>query len=109
MEASMNRRISTLAAAVLFAGGIAATSTASANSNFAVSIGLPGFGVGYASNGFGFVAAAPRAYAPYYVPPVAVLPPPFAYAPWYRPVPARLYAPYYYRAPVRVGYYHNHY
>ena len=105
----MNRRISTLAAAVVLAGGIAATSTASANSNFAVSIGLPGVGVRYSSNGFGFVAAAPNVYAPYYVPPVAVLPPPVMYAPWYRPVPARFYAPRYYRPPVRAGYYHNHY
>ena len=105
----MNRRINILAAAVVLAGGIAATSTASANSNFAVSIGLPGVGVGYSSNGFGFVAATPRVYAPYYVPPVAVLSPSVAYAPWYGPVPARFYAPRYYRPAVRVGYYHNHY
>ncbi len=107
----MHRRISTLAAAVLFAGGIAATTTASANSNFAVSIGVPGFGVGYASNGFGFVAAAPRVYgSPYYAaPPVVAYSPPVAYAPWYRPRVVRVYAPYYYRAPVRVGYYHRHY
>ena len=103
----MNRRMITLAAAALLVGGVAASSTASANGNFAVSIGLPGFGVGYSSNGFGFVAAAPRPFvAPYYAPPVvtyvapvAVLPAP---APWYRPYGR------YYRAPVRVGYYHNH-
>ena len=103
----MNRRMITLAAATLLVGGVAATSTVSASSNFAVSIGLPGFGVGYSSNGFGFVAAAPRPFAaPFYaprvvtfVPPVAVLPAP---TPWYRPY-AR-----YYRAPVRIGYYRNH-
>ena len=104
----MDRRMIALSAAALLVGGVAATSTASANSNFAVSIGLPGFGVGYSNSGFGFVAAAPRPFAapffapPFvtYVPPVAVLPAP---APWYRP-----YARSYYRAPVRIGYYHNH-
>ena len=107
----MKLRITTLAVAALLAGGIAATSTASANSTFAVSIGLPGFGVGYASNGFGVVAAAPRFYgAPYFAPPpVVTYAPPVVYAPWYRPHATRVYAPYYYRPPVRVGYSHNHY
>ena len=104
----MKRRMITLAAAALLVGGVAATSTASANGNFAVSIGLPGFGVGYSSNSFGFVAAAPRPLvAPFYAPPVVTYVPPVAVwsapAPWYRP-----YAHAYYRAPVRVGYYHNH-
>jgi hypothetical protein len=101
----MNRRMIILATAALLVGGVAATSTASASSNFAVSIGLPGFGVGYSSNGVGFVAAAPGPFAaPYYAPPVVTYVRPVAVlpAPWYRPY-AR-----YYRAPVRIGYYHNH-
>jgi len=73
----MKHRIATItAAALLFAGGATVASTASARDAFSVSIGLPGFAVGYGSRG-------------YYAPPVGYAPP-FAYA----PVPA------YYGAPV---------
>ena len=98
----MNRRIATLAAAATLAAGIAIAPSASAGGNVAVSVGLPGLSVGYSSNGYGFVAAAPAPYypAPYFAPPVVTYAPvpvsapfrPYAYRPWYR-------------APVRVGYY----
>ncbi len=95
----MDRRIATLAAAAVLAAGIAIAPSASAGGNVAVSIGVPGFSVGYSNNGFGFVAAAPAPYyaTPYFAPPAAVV-----YAPYYRPYVAR---PYYHRPPVRVGYY----
>ena len=104
----MNRRIATFAAAAVFATGIAIAPSASAGGNVAVSIGLPGFAVGYSNRGYGFVAAAPAPYypAPYYAAPYYgapyYAPAPVVYAPYYRPYVAR---PYYYRAPVRVGYY----
>jgi hypothetical protein len=106
MEVRMNRRIATLAAAAVLAAGVAIAPAASAGSNVAVSIGVPGFAVGYSNHGYGYFAAAPTPYyaAPYYAPaPVVTYAPyaPVVYAPYYRPY-AR---PYYYRAPVRVGYY----
>jgi hypothetical protein len=116
MEVSMNRRIATLAAAAALAAGVVLAPSASAGGNVAVSVGLPGFSVGYSNHGYGFIAAAPAPYyaapyyaapyyaAPYYAPaPVVTYAPyaPVAYAPYYRPY-AR---PYNYRAPVRVGYY----
>jgi len=104
----MNRRIATLAAAAALATGVVFAPTASAGSNVAVSIGAPGFAVGYSNHGYGYFAATPVPYyaAPYYAPaPVvtyAPYAPPVVYAPYYRPYAAR---PYYYRPPVRVGYY----
>jgi hypothetical protein len=103
----MNRRIATLAAAAIFAAGVAIAPSASAGGNVAVSIGLPGFSVGYSNHGYGYIAATPAPYyaAPYYAPaPVVTYAPysPVVYAPYYRPYAAR---PYYYRPPVRVGYY----
>ena len=100
----MNRRIASLAAAALLVGASMAATSASANGSVAVSIGVPGFAVGYSNRGYGYVAAAPYAYpAPYYAaPPVAAYPAPVVYAPYYRPYYAR---PYYYRHPYRVGYY----
>lgn len=105
----MNRRIATLAAAAVFAAGVAIAPSASAGGNVAVSIGVPGFSVGYSNHGYGYIAAAPAPYypAPYYAPAPVVTYAPYApvvyapYAPYYRPY-ARGY---YYRAPVRVGYY----
>ena len=94
----MNRRIASLAAAALLVGASMAATSASANGSVAVSIGLPGFAVGYSNRGYGYVAAAPYAYpAPYY----DGYPAPVVYAPYYRPYYARPY----YRAPYRVGYY----
>jgi|GEM_PF-2617116 len=108
----MNRRIVTLAAAAAFAAGIAIAPSAFAGGNVAVSIGLPGFSVGYSNHGYGYVAATPAPYyaapyyaAPYYAPaPVVTYAPyaPVAYAPYYRPYAAH---PYYHRPPMRVGYY----
>ena len=103
----MNRRIATLAAAVVLAAGVAIAPSASAGGNVAVSIGLPGFSVGYSNHGYGYIAATPAPYyaAPYYAPaPVVTYAPyaPVVYAPYYRPYVAR---PHYYRPPVRVGYY----
>jgi len=82
----MKHRIATIAAAgLLLAGGATIASTASARDSFSVSIGVPGFAVGYGNRGYyggygGYYAAPPVAY----VPPVA-------------------YAPYYYDAPVAYG------
>jgi hypothetical protein len=102
----MNRRIASLAAAALLVGASMAATSASANGSVAVSIGLPGFAVGYSNRGYGYVAAAPYAYpAPYYydyAPPVVAYPAPVVYAPYYRPYYARHY---YYHHPYRVGYY----
>jgi len=75
----MKHRIATIAAAALLLGGATVASTASARDSWSVSIGVPGFAVGYGSPG-------------YYAPPV-VYAPPVAYAPY----------PYYYNAPVVYG------
>ena len=101
----MNRRIASLAAAALLVGASVAATSASANGSVAVSIGLPGFAVGYSNRGYGYVAAAPYAHpAPYYYDYAApyAYPAPVVYAPYYRSYYAR---PYHYRAPYRVGYY----
>jgi hypothetical protein len=106
----MNSRIASLAAAAVFAVGVVVAPGASAGGNVAVSIGLPGFSVGYSNHGYGFIAAAPVPYyaAPYYAPVAPYVPAPVVYAPYYRPYAVRPYyaaRPYYYRPPVRVGYY----
>jgi hypothetical protein len=76
----MKHRIATIAAAgLLLAGGATIASTASARDSWSVSIGVPGFAVGYGNRG-------------YYAPPV-VYAPPVAYAPY----------SYYYDAPVVYG------
>jgi hypothetical protein len=87
----MNRRIAVLAAATaVLAAGLAIAPAASAASNVAVSIGGPGFAVGY-SNRLWILrgcASALRA-APYYAPaPVVTYAPyaPVVYAPYYRPM-----------------------
>jgi len=85
-----------IVAAVLVIGAVA-SSAALANS-FAVSIGGPGFGVGYSTGGYGF------AYAP---PPVAVAPAPYYAPPYpYYVAPRVVYAPYgrYYHGPYWRGY-----
>jgi hypothetical protein len=85
----MNHRIATItAAALLFAGGATVASTASARDIFNVSIGLPGFAVGYANRGYyapsPVVYAPPVAYAPevaYYDAPVVYATAPIVYGP----------------------------
>jgi hypothetical protein len=92
----MKHRIATIAAAALLLGGVTVASTASARDAFSVSIGLPGFAVGYGNRGYygGYYAPPPVVYAPqvaYYDAPVyaaapVVYGPRFVYGrPYYRP------------------------
>ena len=74
----MKRRIATLAAAALLLGGITIASSASARDSFAVSIGGPGFALGYSNHGYGYA---------YVAPPVVYSPPVTYYGPAYYPVP----------------------
>jgi hypothetical protein len=105
----MNRRIATLAAAAVLVAGAAIAPSASAGGNVAVSIGVPGFSVGYSNHGYGYIATVPAPYyaAPYYAPAPVV-----TYAAPVVPYAPVVYAPYYrypyYRAPVRVGYGYRH-
>jgi len=85
----MRRCLTSLAAVAVVAGAAVFAPGALANS-FAVSIGVPGFAVGYANHG-GYVAA----YAP---PPVYYAPAYPYYGPAYVPAP-----PVYYRPPVVYG------
>ncbi len=89
----MKHRIATIAAAtLLLAGGVTMASSASAHGSVSVSIGLPGFAVGYAP---GYYAPPPVAYAPpvsYYGAPVVYAAAPVVYGPrvvyghpYYRP------------------------
>lgn len=67
----MKRTLNILAAALVV--GVAATGSAAAHDSFAISIGAPGFGVGYATGGYGYAYAAPPVSyygAPYYPAPV---------------------------------------
>jgi hypothetical protein len=95
----MKHRIATItAAALLLAGGATVASTASARDAFSVSIGLPGFAVGYANPG-------------YYTPAPVVYAPPFAYygAPVYAAAPV-VYGPrIVYGRPFYGPYYHARY
>jgi hypothetical protein len=85
----MKHRIATITAAVvLFAGGATIATTASARDAFSVSIGLPGFAVGYGDRGYfappPVVYAPPVAYAPevaYYAAPVVYGSAPIVYGP----------------------------
>ena len=83
--------------AALFVVGATAATAAAAHNSFAVSIGAPGFAVGYASGGFGFAVAAPPVLAappavysgpayPYVVPAPVIYGPRFAgyYGPYWR-------------------------
>jgi hypothetical protein len=97
----MKHRIATIAAAALLLGGATVASTASARDGFRVSIGLPGFAVGYGYPGYyapaPVVYAPPAAYAPaaYYDAPVVYAGVPVVYGP--RIVYGRpYYRPYFY-------------
>src|SRR4030088_1985607 len=97
----MKHRIATIAAAgLLLAGGATVASTASARDSFSVSIGVPGFAVGYGNRGYyapPVVYAPPVAYAasPYYYGAPAVYGAPLVYGP--RVVYSRAYYRPYYR------------
>src|ERR1700674_3611957 len=81
----MKGNIATIAGAALLLGKATVASIASARDSFSVSIGVPGFAVGYGNRGY---YAAPVVYAP-----------PVAYAPY-----SYYYdAPVYYCAPVVYG------
>jgi hypothetical protein len=74
----MKRHIAVLGA--VFVVGVAAATTASARDSFAISIGGPGFGVGYSAGGYRFAyAAPPLVYSPAVV--YSGLPYGYAYAP----------------------------
>jgi len=80
----MKRHLALLAAVVVV--GVTAATTAAARDSFAISIGAPGVGVGYASGGYGFAVAAPPVVAPppavYYGPAYPdVYPAPIVYGP----------------------------
>lgn len=96
----MKRRLATIAAsAALVLAGTTLASTASARDLFSISIGAPGFAVGYSN-----YARYPRVYA-YAAPPVVYAPPVAYYG---APVvyPRVVYArPYGYARP----YWHRHY
>ena len=75
----MKHRLATItAAAALALAGTTLASTASARDFFSVSIGAPGFAVGYSNYGRSYVYAAPPVV---YVPPVAYYGAPVAYPP----------------------------
>lgn len=103
----MKHRIATIAAAALLLGGATVASTASARDAFSVSIGLPGFAVGYGNRGYygGY-------YGGYYAPPVVYAPPVAYYdAPLYAaPVvygPRIVYGRPYYRPYYHARYWHR--
>src|SRR5215831_15112555 len=86
------KRIVTLLAAAGVVAGAALFSTAALANSFAVSIGAPGFAVGYSNHG-GYVSA----YVPpptYYAPPAYYPYDTYPYGAYYSPAPA------YYGAPV---------
>jgi hypothetical protein len=103
----MRRHVAVLAA--LFVVGATVATAASARDSFAVSIGVPGFGVGYSTRGYGYAYAAP----PVAYPPPVAYSPPVAYAapyPYYGPAPVVVYAgPYgrYYHPYWRARYWHR--
>jgi hypothetical protein len=98
----MKRFVAAVAVIVALGGAAAYASSASAN-YFAVSIGGPGFAVGYSNHG-GYVAAfAP---APVYYAPAPAYYRPYPYAYYASPV---VYAgPVYYRPWPRRNYYYRH-
>lgn len=94
----MKRHLGKLAVALVI--GAAASGAALANS-VAISVGGPGFAVGYSTGGYGYAYAAP---------PVAVAPAPYYAAPYpYYVAPRVVYAPYgrYYYGPHWHGYWHR--
>ena len=75
----MKHRLATIAAAgALALAGTTLASTASARDFFSVSIGAPGFAVGYSNYGRSYVYAAPPVV---YAPPVAYYGAPVVYPP----------------------------
>lgn len=86
----MRRHVAVLAA-LFFVGATVATA-ASARDSFAVSIGVPGFGVGYSTGGYGYAYAAPPVV---YSPPVAYAAPYPYYGPAVSVVYGRPYVRYY--------------
>jgi hypothetical protein len=88
----MKRHLAMLAAVLVI--GVATSGTAAAHNAFAISIGVPGFGVGYSSAGLGYAYAAPAVVA---APPAVYYPAPYAYSYYYpRPVVYRPYGRYRY-------------
>src|SRR5471030_1643139 len=102
----MKNRIATIAVAgLILAGGATLATTASARDAFNVSIGLPGFAVGYGNRGY--YAPAPVVYAP----PVAYAPSPYYYdAPLVYAAPPVVYgSSFVYGRPYYRPYYHARY
>ena len=104
----MKHRIATIAAAgLILAVGSTVALTASARDSFSLSIGVPGFAVGYGNRGYyapPVVYAPPVAYAPYYYDAPAVYGAPVVYGPrvvysrpYYRPYYRPYHARYWYR------------
>jgi hypothetical protein len=94
METNRKRvsgKIAGLAAAALLVGGATLATTASARDSFSISIGGPGYAVGYSNRGY-----APAYRAGYYPAPVYAAP---AYAPPVVYSPAPVYSYYGYTAP----------
>jgi hypothetical protein len=91
-EINMKHRIALFSAALLL-GAAAFAPTAFARDSFAVSIGVPGFGIGYSNHGYGYAYVAPPVapapyYGPTYYPAPAYYAPPVVYGPtvaYYRP------------------------
>jgi hypothetical protein len=97
-ETAMKRHLAMLAA-VLVVGATVAT-TAVARDSFAISIGAPGFGVGYANGGYGYAYVAPPVVAS---PPAAYYGAPYPYA-----YPRVVYGPRYYGPYWRYRYWHRY-
>lgn len=70
----MKRHLAMLAA--VFVVGVTAATTVAARDSFAISIGAPGFGVGYANGGVGVAVVAPPIVA---APPAVYYGPPYVY------------------------------
>jgi hypothetical protein len=94
----MKHRLATIAAAgALALAGTTLASTASARDFFSVSIGAPGFAVGYSNYGRSYVYAAPPVV---YAPPVAYYGAPVVYPPVVYYGPRVVYGrPYVYHRP----------
>ena len=112
----VSRKIVGIAATALLLGGATLATSASARDSFSISIGGPGYAIGYSNGGYapayraGYYPAPVYA-APAYAPPVVYSPAPvYSYdygyrAPYYAPVVVS--RPYIYRAPY-VSYGHGH-
>src|SRR5947209_893035 len=101
MARPMKKRLAALAAAGLLVAGAGFATTASARDAFSISIGGPGYAVGYSNVGYG---------GAYYAPPVVTYPAPvYSYGPSYYPAPVVVTPPVVYRAPVRRVWYPAYY